>query len=313
MKVKVFGKSAEIRAEIVVIAVAALVLLGCLVGYIFFRDVGDIIVEAGSQGADGTSEAGGTTARGTAAGDAAGGADTQERATGDAEAAGDGAGGHGDGLSPSDALSGTAAQDGGTSAGTANSGPDSGKGQIKIYIVGCVKNPGIVTLEKGQMIDDAVRLAGGLTAEADAESINMVYELNENAMLYIKSGKEAEAGAKSTVPANTAVKPASEGANPGKGAELIKDSGGNAALTGGGGGESEGKEAGDKGKTGRVNINTADAAELDTLPGIGEVTAGDIIAFREKNGPFKKPEDIMKVPRIKQSRFDSIKDFITVD
>ena len=62
-----------------------------------------------------------------------------------------------------------------------------------------------------------------------------------------------------------------------------------------------------------MNINTADAAELDTLPGIGEVTAGDIIAFREKNGPFKKPEDIMKVPRIKQSRFDSIKDFIIVD
>lgn len=310
MKVKVFGKSAEIRAEIVVIAVAALVLLGCLAGYIFFRDVGDIIVEAGSQGA------GGTTARGTAAGDGAGGADTQGRAAGDAGAAGaagDGAGGHGDGLGPSDALSGTAAQDGGVSAGTANSGPDSGKEQIKIYVVGCVKNPGIVTLGKGQMIDDAVRLAGGLTAEADAESINMVYELNENAMLYIKSGKEAEAGAKSTVSVNTVVKPASERTYPGKGAELIRDSGGSAAVAGGGSGENGGKEAGDKGKTGRVNINTADAAELDTLPGIGEVTAGDIISFREENGPFTKTEDIMKVPRIKQNRFDSIKEFITVD
>jgi competence protein ComEA len=46
---------------------------------------------------------------------------------------------------------------------------------------------------------------------------------------------------------------------------------------------------------------------------VGEATARDIIAFRAKNGPFWKIEDIMKVPRIKQNRFESIKEFISVE
>jgi len=62
-----------------------------------------------------------------------------------------------------------------------------------------------------------------------------------------------------------------------------------------------------------VNINTAGVDELDTLPGIGEAKARDIIAYREKHGRFGRIEDIMKVPGIKQNRFESIKDFITVD
>jgi len=61
--------------------------------------------------------------------------------------------------------------------------------EIKVYITGCVKKPGIVTLKKGQLIDDAIKAAGGPTQDADL-NINMVYELNENAWIIIKSKSE---------------------------------------------------------------------------------------------------------------------------
>lgn len=63
---------------------------------------------------------------------------------------------------------------------------------------------------------------------------------------------------------------------------------------------------------GLVNINTADAAQLCTLPGIGESRAADIIAYRETNGEFQSCEEIMKVPGIKTGAYEKIKDKIKV-
>ena len=62
----------------------------------------------------------------------------------------------------------------------------------------------------------------------------------------------------------------------------------------------------------RVNINTAELAELTTLPGIGESRAKDILAYREANGDFTKIEDLMKVPGIKEGTFNKLKDLIKV-
>lgn len=62
----------------------------------------------------------------------------------------------------------------------------------------------------------------------------------------------------------------------------------------------------------RININSATAAELETLPGIGPVTAGKIIAYREANGPFARIEDIQDVPGIGPKTFDAIRDLIAV-
>ena len=71
------------------------------------------------------------------------------------------------------------------------------------------------------------------------------------------------------------------------------------------------QESGSAG-SGLVNINTADAAALCTLPGIGESRANDIIAYREANGPFASCEDIMNVSGIKTSVYNKISDKITV-
>jgi len=61
-----------------------------------------------------------------------------------------------------------------------------------------------------------------------------------------------------------------------------------------------------------ININSADANELQKLSGVGASRAADILEYRQKNGPFVKIEDIMKVPGIKEGMFSKIKDQITL-
>ena len=63
---------------------------------------------------------------------------------------------------------------------------------------------------------------------------------------------------------------------------------------------------------GVVNINTASEEELDTLPGIGPAIAAEIIAYREENGPFRSPEEIMSVNLIGEKTFEKMKAYITV-
>ena len=62
----------------------------------------------------------------------------------------------------------------------------------------------------------------------------------------------------------------------------------------------------------KININTASAEELMQLKGIGASHAASIVAYREKNGPFKNPEDLIKVPRIGQKTFEKNKDLIVI-
>ena len=63
---------------------------------------------------------------------------------------------------------------------------------------------------------------------------------------------------------------------------------------------------------GTVNINTASAADLEALPGVGAKMAGRIIEYRQKNGPFKKVEELMNVQGIGEKNFLKIKNQLTV-
>ncbi len=64
--------------------------------------------------------------------------------------------------------------------------------------------------------------------------------------------------------------------------------------------------------SGAVNINTASASELQALPGIGAKTAARIVEYRQKNGPFKKPEELMNVRGVGEKNFLKLKSQITV-
>jgi competence protein ComEA len=61
-----------------------------------------------------------------------------------------------------------------------------------------------------------------------------------------------------------------------------------------------------------VNINTAPASELQTLPGIGAKTAARIVEYRQKNGPFKKAEELMNVRGVGEKNFLKLKAQVTV-
>jgi competence protein ComEA len=163
---------------------------------------------------------------------------------------------------------------------------DETKDEIQVYVAGCVNKPGVYTLERGQIINDAIEMAGGLTKEADISNVNLVYKLYSNVRLKIKSREE--------------ISNLNEDCEVGIGVEIEAGHGGIIADGTAGGG--------------KININTAAAQQMkEALPGIGDVVAGDIVKYREENGAFEKIEDIMKVPGIKEGRFQAIKDLITVD
>ncbi len=176
--------------------------------------------------------------------------------------------------------------------------------EIQVYVVGCVKKQGLVTIKKGQLIYDALMAAGGATTDADLRNINLAYKLDSNVMLEIlpkqKSGSTSSQATKKS--------PDSDGIQESSGVRIVSDSGGAVKS-----GLTSGTTVSDTGSgSGKININTASLTELDSLPGIGEKTAQDIISHRETKGPFKNIEQIMDVPRIGDKKFEDIKVLITV-
>ena len=90
------------------------------------------------------------------------------------------------------------------------------------------------------------------------------------------------------------------------------DSAGNAWFGGRGNVVVVGSGGGSQISLGRMDINTATAAELDSLPGIGPTAAESIVEYRTENGPFRTIQEIMNVPGIGPATYDAIKDLIMV-
>ena len=143
---------------------------------------------------------------------------------------------------------------------------------IKVYVTGEVKNQGVIELEKGSRIVDAIEKAGGQTEEANLKNVNLAYELEDGQKIYIPNKSE-------------------ENTN-----EIIDD-----GVT-----EIDSKE------NDTININKANEKELQELNGIGESLASSIIKYREDNGKFKNIEDLKNVPGIGESKFSNIKEKIKV-
>lgn len=150
-----------------------------------------------------------------------------------------------------------------------------GSESIKIYVDvgGAVKNPGVYTFKQGDRVIDAINEAGGLRDNADVSSINLAKKLADEEKIYV----------------------------PIKGEQLPQ------IIAQSGLGNNNGSTENDK-----ININTASLQELDSLPGIGPVTAQRIIDYRNKNGPFKSIDEIKNVNRIGDKIFEQIKDKITI-
>ncbi|MDR0880663.1 MAG: ComEA family DNA-binding protein [Clostridioides sp.] len=163
-------------------------------------------------------------------------------------------------------------------------------GTITIYVSGAVEKPGIVTVDSNKRLFDAVAALGGTTAEANLDGVNMAKKLEDGKHYVIPKKGEPVLVDEADIPSDES--------------SASNNSSGNANA-----GNSNGTSSNQSGK---VNINTADAKELDTLPGVGESTAEKIIQYREKNGKFNNIEDIKNVSGIGDKKFDALKDLICI-
>ena len=158
---------------------------------------------------------------------------------------------------------------------------------IFVDICGAVTKPGVYRMPPDSRVYEAVEAAGGLLPEAAGNRVNQAQPLSDGQQIYVPTKEEAEkAGA---VPA--------EGAFP----------------------ETEAGENSPVSENGKVNLNTADAAALQTLSGIGESKAQAILAYREEHGGFSSIEELMDVPVddekliVKGIRFNLEQDGMEVD
>lgn len=154
--------------------------------------------------------------------------------------------------------------------------------KIKIYVVGEVNSPGVVSLNEKSRIVDAINACGGKTENADLTKINLAYVLEDGTQIYVpRIGEKTD----------------SEGTQ-----SYIRDDAGDGVISD--------EVVSDNNKKIKVNINKASPEKLQTIPGIGEVTAQKIISYRNEKGKFKSIEDIKNVSGIGDAKYEKIKDYI---
>jgi competence protein ComEA len=155
-------------------------------------------------------------------------------------------------------------------------------GSIAVYITGAVNSPGVVYLPRQSRILNAIEAAGGLTSDADFETINPAARINdgERITIYSQSSQATRAVLTSTASGN-----------------INRTRAGTALPT----------------VSYPININTASQQDIESLPNIGPAKASQIITYRQQNGPFKTINDIQNVPGIGPVTFEKLKDLITVD
>ena len=181
---------------------------------------------------------------------------------------------------------------GGGESGGGSTGPSS----MVVYVSGAVKTPGVYTLAPGSRVDDAVRAAGGLSERAESAGTNLAAQLSDGEHVHVAAaGESAPSGA----------------LGPSSGSESAGGEKGSGAKSSGKG---AGKKAapGQKAGAAKVNVNTAGAEELQTLPGVGPATAKAIVAWREENGRFRSVDDLLDVSGIGKATLAKFRDRVSV-
>ncbi|MFM8320908.1 MAG: ComEA family DNA-binding protein [Chloroflexota bacterium] len=148
---------------------------------------------------------------------------------------------------------------------------------VMVHVSGAVLHPGVYALPYNSRVVDGLEAAGGAAPGADTGKLNQAAFLEDGGLLLVPTllPTQPPAPPRSAAATRTAAPPAAQTA-------------------------------------GKININTATAAELESLPWIGPATAQKIIAYRQAHGPFKTIQAIIEVPGIGQKTFEAIQDLITV-
>ncbi len=172
------------------------------------------------------------------------------------------------------AMYGYYGEDGTVELGAAERPAEVPEEKIAVYVIGAVNRPGVVTLDAGARAADAVNACGGVLPTADMEHVNMAQLLKDGQQLRIPQKAAAE--------------------------ELPV------------GGQGKSSRASSHGKSGKININTADEKVLDELPGIGPAMAKRIVEYREREGMFRSPEELKNVRGIGEAKYEKIKDRVEI-
>ncbi len=143
---------------------------------------------------------------------------------------------------------------------------------LVVHVVGAVRRPGLYRLRDGARVADAVSRAGGATRKADLSGLNLAAPLVDGVQVLVPS--RVLAG----------------GAAPGAGSSSATGAGAVA---------------------GKLSLASATAEELDELPGVGPVTAQQIIDYRTEHGPFRSVDDLDAVPGIGPTRVEQLRELVT--
>ena len=150
--------------------------------------------------------------------------------------------------------------------------PPTAASAVLVHVAGSVTEPGVYELAAGARVRDAIVAAGGPTADADWNALNLAAVVGDASRVYVPAIGE-------DVPAEVTVG-ASDSADPGAIAMPI-------------------------------DVNRASAEELDGLPGVGPATAAAIVTERERNGPFVDVDDLDRVPGIGPAKLAALRDLVT--
>lgn len=153
---------------------------------------------------------------------------------------------------------------------------DDGAGPVVAHVAGAVQTPGVVEVPPGARVHEAVEEAGGPTSGAALDGLNLAQEVQDGALIWVPTQEELDAG--EAPPADQA------------------QSGGPV------GGEEQAE---------LINLNTADAATLEELPGIGPALAERIVDHRDSHGEFGAVEELAAVSGIGPAILADVEDLVT--
>ena len=175
---------------------------------------------------------------------------------------------------------------------------------VYVDIKGAVQNPGVYEVQEDKKVIDVVEMAGGFTEKADTSMINLAKKVANEMVIIIYTIDEV----KKANETETVVKIIEK--------ECVCPEIKNDACLNSSDNKSDDKKDDEanssEAMSRKVNLNTADLKELQTLSGIGESKAEAIIKYREENGNFEKIEDLMNVTGIGEALYEKIKDNITI-
>ncbi|MFJ5696755.1 ComEA family DNA-binding protein [Arthrobacter sp. NPDC093139] len=184
-----------------------------------------------------------------------------------------------------------------TAGSAATAGPGSGHnastGPFVVHVAGAVKKAGVVRVPKGSRVHDAIAAAGGGTASADLNRLNLATVLEDGQKIYIP--RHGEPGQPDAL---------QQGA-PGEAPADAPDAAAKSGTPGAGGG-------GESPATDKINLNTASLEELGSLPRVGPVLAQRIIDWRTEQGPFKTAEELDAVDGVGPKMLETLLPLVTV-